>query len=659
MHLALPVLAAALTLVPSEANTSTHQPVQQDATAEQDGARAERLAAVRAELAELAAQVAERRGRELTAPVPVELLDPEPFRAALRTQLVELHPQGHFEHMRDAYRSFGILPPEFDGDLLDALLDGLVGNVFGLYSPTRGTILVPDEFDHPLYRLNGGDALRREILAHEVQHALQDRAVGLTDFCGRALPSHDARLARGALMEGDAVATAMDWMLSLGGSSLAEFPPGLEKRVTDQIELSTTLSSIDTGALADPAFLAFSYGTGAGLVHDLVLAGGWERVDAAFADPPASTEQVLHRTKYLDERDWPTAIDLELPPVLELAGWSVLASDTLGELTLRELFASALDDETVVRASFGWDGDRYLLLGRGDERALIWSSVWDSASDARAAHSALAQVLGLEADAYWHDDRPASTRRDAGVTWSGRDGKRVALAVGLNVEGDEDTRLEASRFAVDHALAAPLVHDERDTKKGRGDGRVTRQLEDEALAAIEAGRIVVDGRTVFVRDLDLSLTLPTEQWQVEPKTPMAAVRLVLVRGTPSINFNVSLAPGDGLDRRAVMDVTLEFLESTFQDIEVEVAETVDDPRGPAFRLRYSASVQGTRANFHQLGFARGEDYVVLSCTEFSGTDDPAIELEFDALLDSVTFGAEPGSVDSSDEPVPQRTDEDG
>src|SRR6266850_561468 len=60
----------------------------------------------------------------------------------------------------------------------------------------------------------GPDGLRL-ILAHEIEHALQDQNFGIPDLA--ALPDDDVRLARSALYEGDAMAvmTAYGARLSL------------------------------------------------------------------------------------------------------------------------------------------------------------------------------------------------------------------------------------------------------------------------------------------------------------------------------------------------------------------------------------------------------------------------------------------------------------
>jgi|GEM_PF-4336793 len=628
-RLATPLLPAAL-LLGALAFTQESEEETPDTTAR-----------VRADLAELSSVVAERRGLALEEPVPVEVLSLDDFRAALRTQLLELQPEGHFPSTTRAYRLFGILPPFFDGDLLDAFIESQASNIFGLYSPTRDSILVPDAFDHPMYRMQGGDAVRRELLAHELQHALQDRTWSLDALMGRAAVDHDHRLAVSALVEGDAVCTAMDWMLSLGGSSLSDFSDDLEAHVRDQIELGSALNSIGTGVFADPTFHTFNYATGGAFAKRLFDAGGWERVDRAFTDLPASTEQVLHPAKYFEERDWPVGFDLGLAPVLELAGWSLVASDTLGELVLRELFAEHLEPTEVARASIGWDGDRWLLLEKGEEEALIWTSAWDSRSDARDAYDALARVFGLRQ----HEELAFAVdlERRAGATRLVLDDERVALSIGFEREVEHPYLKDggAGWFAADDALAAPLVHHPADEHEGRRDARTTRRVQREALAAIEADRVVVDGRTVRLRDIGLSFELPTDTWTVEPDTPMAAVRVVCLRGTRTTNFNVSVEPSDGLGPRATIDASLELLRNAVEDLELEFEEVRDDPRGDALEMRYSADLGGVRGWFRQVGFLRGEQFVFLTCTSVGAPIEGDVATEFSALIDSASFDDEP------------------
>src|SRR5829696_3378747 len=94
--------------------------------------------------------------------------------------------------------------------------------------------------------------------------------------------------------------------------------------------------------------------------------GGFAAIDAAFADPPDSTEQILHPDKWAS-REAP--IDVKLPADLAAklgAGWSVGLQDTFGEHQLgvwisQEVptggFPAAPPDAVV-----GWGGDRMALL---------------------------------------------------------------------------------------------------------------------------------------------------------------------------------------------------------------------------------------------------------------------------------------------------------
>lgn len=598
-------------------------------------------ARARAEVAAIAEEVAERRGFEWTSSVAVDVLATDAFRDALRAQLLELHPEGHFDDTARAYRLLGILPASFRGDLLEAFLEAQASNFFGLYSPTRDRILIPDAFEHPMYSAEGSDALRREILAHELQHARQDHRWSLETLIGRGAANQDQRLAASALAEGDAVCTALDWTLSQLGASLDDVDEGLEERIRDQIELGSVLGSIGDGVLADPTFNTFNYATGAAFVKRLYDADGWQAVDAGFTDLPLSTEQVLHPIKYVERRDWPVGFDIEVEPALESAGWSLVASDTLGELVLRELFAQHLEPAEVVRASIGWDGDQWLLLENGDESALVWTSAWDSRSDAREAYDALTRVFGLEQDV---DSAFAlDLQRRVGATRLVLEGERVALAVGFDREFAHRHLVDGGLgwFSAINAVEAPLVHHAADVHEGRHDARTTRQAQRQALAALEAQRVVVDGRDVHLRDLDLSFVLPTDQWTVETETPMAAVRVLCLRGARTVNFNVSVAPSEGLDAQATLEASLAFMRNAFADVQVEVEEVLDDPRGEALELRYSADLGGTRAWFRQIGILRGDTYVFLTCTSVGAAFDDDVESEFARLLDSATFGDEP------------------
>jgi hypothetical protein len=103
-------------------------------------------------------------------------------------------------------------------------------------------------------------------------------------------------------------------------------------------------------------------------------------VDAAYADPPQSTEQILHPEKYL-ARDEPTLV--ALPPLTDTlgAGWHLVEAETLGEFQTSLYLAQQVDQTTADTASAGWDGDQYAVYINGDDEVLVFATAWDSAAD--------------------------------------------------------------------------------------------------------------------------------------------------------------------------------------------------------------------------------------------------------------------------------------
>ena len=80
--------------------------------------------------------------------------------------------------------------------------------------------------------------------------------------------------------------------------------------------------------------LLFPYVQGMTFVQSQA-AGGWQAVNDAYADLPASTEQILHPEAYAAGE---LPIDVELPDDLGARmgdGWSVGLEDTFGEFQLK------------------------------------------------------------------------------------------------------------------------------------------------------------------------------------------------------------------------------------------------------------------------------------------------------------------------------------
>jgi hypothetical protein len=278
--------------------------------------------------------------------------------------------------------ALGLIPA--GTDLLDLNVRLMSEQVAGFYDPLSDQMLV---------LFDGNPGLTEYFYAHEVIHALQDAYLDPDDLMEdlTALNS-DQTLATVALYEGDAVT---------GSTAYLQRHPALTGALLREAGRNSPV--MDAAPAAAVVTLLFPYTSGAAFVDRLLDEGGWDAVDTAYGDMPASTEQILHPLKYL-KRDEPSLLALPDPASALGADWRVVDEDTLGELQTALLLANfdpgegfngitgdiALP-ESARNAAAGWDGDRFALWEDGEREILVWRAVWDTPEDARAFSCALAQ----------------------------------------------------------------------------------------------------------------------------------------------------------------------------------------------------------------------------------------------------------------------------
>jgi hypothetical protein len=346
--------------------------------------------------ATIAVQVEQIRGLQPRAAITPVLIDEATLRANLTADFDHDNPPSQLAASEAVLTTVGLLAA--GTDLRAAYLDLESGQVIGYYSPDHQQLFL-------VSRSGGIGPTQKVTYAHEFTHQLQDQNFDLKKLGLDAPDQGDRSLARLALVEGDAVATQTTWMTSN----------------LDPVELGQVIADAsDPAALAAleraPAILRttslFPYTQGYALVGQLMASGGTPAVDAAFARPPDSTEQVLHPDTYAAHEE---PITVAIPKGLAAAlgpSWAATAQDTLGELMFRTWLTTAglpLADATAAAA--GWGGDRIqLLTGPHGETALAIVSAWDTATDAAefaaAARRAVASVVGVA-----RVDGPSGSRR--------------------------------------------------------------------------------------------------------------------------------------------------------------------------------------------------------------------------------------------------------
>ncbi|MEP6680799.1 MAG: hypothetical protein ABJB65_04905 [Chloroflexota bacterium] len=326
-----------------------------------------------AAFAAIESQVQQIRGLPAAQIGPPQIID----RAQLAVELRSLFDAEYPKAQRDAdnltLHALGLLKP--DEDVAQLQLRLLGDQVLGFYDDRKRRMVVVSE--------SGLSAEAKITYAHEYTHALQDARFKLKTLKADTVGEDDRSMARTSLIEGDATETMFLWALAgnLDPKELAQIGNG---------------PAPDTGntPLWMVNLLQFPYTTGFQWVSQIYQAGGFQAVDAAFSDPPASTEQVIHYDKWI-AREKPVAVSVaDLAPALG-AGWKRVASSPQGEATIGamlEFFGVGKADAT--RAAAGWGGDRVAVY-RGPDGAfsLEWRLAWDTPADANEFAAAYAKVI--------------------------------------------------------------------------------------------------------------------------------------------------------------------------------------------------------------------------------------------------------------------------
>jgi hypothetical protein len=318
---------------------------------------------------EIEAQVVAIRGLQPTRPVTPKILDEAQLATYIKDQFARDNPPAETAANERLLKALGLLPP--DSSLADLEISMLQGQVAGLYSPQ----------DRALYVVSKtGDLGPAEqvTFAHEFTHALQDQHFDLTKFGVDTVGQGDRSLARLSLVEGDATTVMSVWA---------------QAHLTSDQLLLLAQQSLDPAQLEAfgklPAILRqmllFPYQQGLQFVLGLQAAGGWQGVDAAFATPPNSTEQVIHPEKFA-AHEKPATVALRTDLAAGLGpGWTVALQDTLGEFELQVWLSEVahLPQAMAEADAAGWGGDRVEVLdGPAGKWAVVLASAWDTAADA-------------------------------------------------------------------------------------------------------------------------------------------------------------------------------------------------------------------------------------------------------------------------------------
>lgn len=331
-------------------------------------------AAVQAQIEELILVTEEIRGLDFLEAPEVTVLSEAALAARVRENLAEEEPLVVED---DFFTLLGMLDSDVD---LDALIaDLLAEQVLGFYDGETGELVVAGQAEL--------SAFDRLTVVHELVHALTDQHFGFHDRAEQLEEEErfDELNALIALVEGDATYFELVYF-----QQELEFP--------DQVAIADEITEVDTTVFdASPRFLqadlGFPYDQGWRFVTQLVDEGGIAAVDAAYVEPPRTTENVLHPDRFFGSQG---ALPLELAETA-VPGYEVYEEASFGEWGATLLFIEGDGRDLAEQVGDGWGGDAYrILTGPEGEILFVWRHAADREQDAVELAQALIRLADVE-----------------------------------------------------------------------------------------------------------------------------------------------------------------------------------------------------------------------------------------------------------------------
>ena len=304
--------------------------------------------------------VEQHRGHAFKAQVPVTLLDDAAFRQRL---LAHGGDTGAINTTSKELKALHLIDKTVD--LSQSAADLLGAGVSGFYDPKSKSLVVRGVSATPYVR---------QVLVHELTHALQDQYFGI-DRPALDQADDEQSGAFQAVVEGDAVRIENEYHDAMTPA---------EQNEADHEEQSQAGGIPSNVPQVLLALVTFPYIAGPPFVSALQQEGGTPAVDDAFVHPPVSTEQLLNVNAYLAGRA-PKKV------AVPHADGTAFDHGVNGEFGLILLFEQAGASAQEARGTADlWGGDEYVAWNRGSGACVRMAVLADSPDDQGTLDTALA-----------------------------------------------------------------------------------------------------------------------------------------------------------------------------------------------------------------------------------------------------------------------------
>jgi hypothetical protein len=320
-------------------------------------------------------------------PVNVERITRKQLREQLEKRIRESVKPSDIRADELTLKWLGFAPADFD--LRKTTIDLITEQAAAFYDYRKRKLVM---LDNPIGEFDPG------ILAHELAHALADQHFKIGRYMDDGAKTDDGAMARMAVVEGQAqwIMTAYE-LLKRSKLALADHPDLLPAWKSTDPDNATRYPVLDKTPFYMRVTLLFPYWEGGRFQQAVVAKQGASAFRSVFADPPLSTQQILHPETYFEHRK---PVDVPVPKEKK-PGFRGMAEGILGELDHLVIFQMNKEKEAEKLAA-GWRGGSYRVLDSKKQCCiLLYASEWkdeDTAELARAAwsrHAAAKPVRGV------------------------------------------------------------------------------------------------------------------------------------------------------------------------------------------------------------------------------------------------------------------------
>ncbi len=359
---------------------------------------------------EVKRETVEIRGLAELEPIDVRFMTVEELERKLIEDLNKDMTEEDWARDQALLKLLGFL--EQDDDYYDIMLRLYTEQIAGFYDPEEKYLAIISDKKEM-------SAMDKLFLSHELTHALQDQHYHLDQppFDNPDSTNLDADFAATCLIEGDATLTMTRFQETFSYEDLLGMMGEYGDVETDEFDAAPRY-------IRDS--LLFPYTEGEAFVRKLYKRGRFASVDAAYANPPASTEQVMHPEKYFSGE---APDQVECPDIASALGegWKLADTNVMGEFDVAELLMTELSDHDSERGADGWGGCQYRFYtdAKSSESLLVIDLTWDDEAEAEE----FAGLFGQYALKRYGLERGSLDMEEGWARWdAGEDG---GLALGL------------------------------------------------------------------------------------------------------------------------------------------------------------------------------------------------------------------------------------